>query len=215
MEDALLEGFRAGKRDALERVYWLHVETVETLVRRGLCRVGRFSAADLADVVQEVFEKAFGKKARAAYDGEREYGPFLRQLARHTLYDWLRRRNKEIVRDLDPDALIAEAEPGRDPGPYPAELVLVTEAFVEGLAPDLKAVHERRFQAAESQEHAARVLGISRQNLRTLERRLLDGLRRALRDREHEQRQLAFPSPEHASGAVLMAPSSLPPRHRG
>lgn len=193
MEEALLQGFRAGRRDALERLYWQHVEAVETLVRRGLCRVGCFSAADLADVVQDVFAKAFSRKARAAYDGEREYGPFLRQLARNTLYDWLRRRNKEILRDLDAEALIAETGPGS--GAFPADLVLVTEAFVEGLAPDLKAVHERRFEAAESQEHAARVLGISRQNLRTLERRLLDGLRRALRERDADERPLAFPAP--------------------
>jgi RNA polymerase sigma-70 factor (ECF subfamily) len=194
MEDKLLAAFRLGQRDALESIYWLHVEAVETLVRRGLCRVHRFSAADLADVVQEVFAKAFSVKARSAYDGERDYGPFLLQLARNTLYDWLRRRNKEVLRDLDPDALVAEGDPTRDPGPFPAELVLTTVTFLEGLTPELRAVHERRFQAAESQERAAQALGISRQNLRTLERRLLDGLRRALRKSERDEPRLAFPA---------------------
>jgi DNA-directed RNA polymerase specialized sigma24 family protein len=55
MKVELLEPFRRGDRAALEEVYREHVERVERFVRSGLYRVGFFSAANLADLVQEVF----------------------------------------------------------------------------------------------------------------------------------------------------------------
>src|SRR5262245_58713871 len=105
MDRELLDGFRAGRREALERVYWANVDGIETLVQAGLRRSQQFSPANLADLVQEIFAKAFSKKARAAYDGQRDYGPFLRQLARNTLIDWLRARGRELAGDFDLEAL--------------------------------------------------------------------------------------------------------------
>src|SRR6185369_1303082 len=81
MDRELLAEFREGSRQALERIYWLHVASIELLVQVGLRRSQQFSPANLADLVQEVFAKAFSKKARLAYDGERDFGPYLRQLA--------------------------------------------------------------------------------------------------------------------------------------
>jgi len=186
MELALLDGFRAGRREALERVYWEHVDAIETLVRAGLRRSQQFTPANLADLVQEIFAKAFSGKARAAYDGERDYGPFIRQLARNTLTDWLRARGRELAGDLDLEGLAEARHPSSDADPalFPAHLVAITQRFVRDLSPELRGVHERRFLAAESQARAAESLGISRQTLRTLERRLLDGLRREIREAE-------------------------------
>jgi RNA polymerase sigma factor (sigma-70 family) len=186
---AELEAFRAGRRETLERIYWEHVDAVERLVRGGLQRAGRFTTASLEDVVQEIFAKAFSEKARASYDGEREYGPFIRQLARNALIDWLRRATKEVAGGADMAALIDGAEEdAKEAAPFDEELVRATARFVDGLEPELKRVHERRFLAGESQESAAQALGISRQNLRTLERRLLDSLRRELRNLERPAR---------------------------
>lgn len=196
MERRLWEAFRAGNRRAIERVYWEHVEQIETLVRVGLCRAGRFSPANLADVVQEVFAKAFSAKSRAAYDGQRDYVPFLRQTARNALIDWLRRQRREIIPALDFDDLVEGiASEEASQSPFAPELTAAVQAFVQGLEPGLRAVHERRFLAGESQERAAQALGISRQNLRTLERRLLDGLRRELHKLESSDAPVAFFQP--------------------
>jgi len=178
----LAHALRTGCHEALERLYSEHHADVERLVRIALQRARRYSRADASDVVQDVFAKAFSSTARAAYDGEREYGPFLRRIARNTVIDWLRRTKHEAMRRvelswaLDAPASLASVEEA----PFTPDLLAVARRFLVGLNPELKAVHEQRFLAADSQAMAAQKLGISRQNLRTLERRLLAGLRREI-----------------------------------
>jgi RNA polymerase sigma factor (sigma-70 family) len=182
MDSALLEAFRRGERGALERVYRDHVDDVETFLRFRLARAGRLTASSLADLVQDVFVKAFADKGRAGYDGAREYQPYLRALARNLLVDWLRRSLRETTEVREIEALVdAEASEREQNEFFAPELVAATARYVETLPPELKGVHERRFVQAEPQLSAAQALGISRQNLRTLERKLVDGLRRALR----------------------------------
>jgi RNA polymerase sigma factor (sigma-70 family) len=197
MEPRLWEAFREGKRAALERVYWDHIDQVETLVRVGLLRAGQFSAANVADVVQEVFAKAFAAKSRAAYDGVREYTPFLRQIARNALVDWLRVQRREGFPTLELDDLV-DGLPTEHEDPrslFDPELLSVVQRFVQELEPPLRAVHDRRFLAAESQHQVAIALGISRQNVRTLERRLLTSLRREIRNVQRDNGSLIFFQP--------------------
>lgn len=178
----LAHAIRNGHRAVLEQLYQQHVLDVERVVRAALFRARRFSRADVSDVVQDVFAKAFSIHVRAAYDGVREYGPFLRRIAINTVVDWLRRtkreagRSVELTGSLEVAVLISDTEDD----PFSHELIAVTERYVFSLNPELKAVHDRRFLAADSQAMAAKKLGISRQNLRTLERRLLAGLRREI-----------------------------------
>jgi len=183
MEMQLLASFRAGRPEALERIYCENQRAIRTLLHARLRRSGHLSAANLADLVQDVFAKAFSTKARLAYDGEREYGPFLKKLATNTLIDWLRCQRREIAHDIDLNA-VAEAQftSSAPTTRFPPDLIAITSHFVHELPPELRRVHERRFLASESQGTAAEALGISRQTLRTLERRLLDRLRRELRD---------------------------------
>ncbi|HEX6275181.1 MAG TPA: RNA polymerase sigma factor [Polyangiaceae bacterium] len=182
MDPALLEAFRRGERGALERVYRDHVDDVETFLRSRLARAGRLTAATLADLVQDVFLKAFAEKARASYDGEREYQPYLRALARNLLVDWLRRSLREATEVREIEAVVdAEVDERQQDELFAPELVAATVRYVETLPPELRGVLERRFVEAQPQVTAAQALGISRQNLRTLERKLVDGLRRALR----------------------------------
>jgi hypothetical protein len=68
-------------------------------------------------------------------------------------------------------------------------------SYLKDLPPELVAVHERRFVAAESQERAAEALGISRQSLRTLEKKLVDGLRRQIRRANLRDGELVFSQP--------------------
>jgi RNA polymerase sigma-70 factor, ECF subfamily len=185
----LLQRFRAGDRDALEEVYWAYVDKIEKIARHGVLlpgsgggRVGRRNQPqDLADLVQEVFIKAFAPPARKAYDGLRDYGPFVFTLARNVIVDWARRHGREIPtlstemeRLADAPALDRE-----DAAIDAADLAIVT-AFVNGLSPELRAVHDARHRRGLSQRAAADSLGLSRQTLRTMEQQLRDGLRRAL-----------------------------------
>jgi RNA polymerase sigma-70 factor (ECF subfamily) len=175
--------FRRGDREAAEKVYRDHIEMVERHVRTALFRAGKLSAANLADVVQDVFTKAFSRSARESYDGSREYAPFLMTIARNALVDWLRKSGRELPEsNLEihfapalSSAWVAENET------YGPELLAAVSNYVENLPAPLRAVHERRFIAAEPQERAAEALGISRQNLRTLERKLVEGLKRAIK----------------------------------
>jgi RNA polymerase sigma-70 factor (ECF subfamily) len=204
MDPGLLEAFRRGERAALERVYREHVEGVEAFLRSRLARAGRLSPPILADLVQEVFMKAFAERARASYDGTRDYRPYLIALARNMLIDWLRRSRREVSEPRELEALI-DAEDG-DPTAaelFPPELVAATSRYLAALPPELKAVHERRFVNAEPQVSAAQALGISRQNLRTLERKLVQGLRRALR--RVQSHELALP-PTNPTGTRSRSP---------
>jgi DNA-directed RNA polymerase specialized sigma24 family protein len=96
--------------------------------------------------------------------------------------DWLRRAGRERSDGRSLEALLdaAPVDPSAD-DLFPAELVRITASYVQSLSPELKSVHERRFIDAEAQRSAAEALGMSRQNLRTLERKLVDGLRRELK----------------------------------
>jgi len=184
MDADLLRGFRKGDREALTRVYRLHIDDVENLVRRALVRLGLLTAANLADVVQEGFLRAFSERARLGYDGLREYRPYLLTVARNVVMDWARRHGREIpTADLPDDGPPDAAEPGiaDEAVGFPQPVVALAAAYVQGLSPELGAVHHRRFVLTEPQRQAADALGISRQTLRTRERKLVTGLRRALR----------------------------------
>ena len=183
MDLALQRAFRRGDHDALEAVYRQYVGDVERFVRRTLGRMGRFAPSDLADIVQDVFVKAFARAARESYDGERAYGPFLLTITRNVVIDWARRSGREIPGS---DALAgtleqaAAGEPEESP-PFAAALVAATNAYVEKLPEDLRGVHRQRFVLGLPQRQAADALGISRQTLRTLEKKLVVGLRKELR----------------------------------
>jgi RNA polymerase sigma-70 factor (ECF subfamily) len=202
MDRALLESFRRGDRAALERVYRMHVDSVERFVAARLARAGRFSGANLADLVQDIFLRAFAESARNSYDGERDYDPFLLTIARNVLIDWLRRGNRELVDARTLEALVdSTAGEPVDSELFEPELVSATQSYVESLSPELRDVHERRFVRAEPQRSAAEALGVSRQNLRTLERKLVDGLRRALRHAELGQKVTNIAQPKRRSSA--------------
>src|SRR4051812_8326090 len=188
----LLLAFREGKREALEQVYRAYVRSVErylySLWRGGGDGADAMPAAVVADVVQEVFIRAFSIPARLAYDGLRDYGPYLATIARNCFIDVLRAHRREVlVAPADLPADIGEApepEAWCDP-----RTLAVLEAYVAQLPPILKGVFLERFAAERSQEDASSALGISRRTLRTSEERLRRGLRKALVRAGISQRQ--------------------------
>src|SRR5262245_29195360 len=208
MDRELLGRFRSGDRSALAEVYRAHIDEVERVVRGGLFGMRQFSPANLADVIQEVFLKAFAPKARSSYDGERPYAPFLMTVAHNVLVDWGRRHGREA--DVERQAVLQEAlnrQAANDVSAFDASLLATTKKYVESLPPDMMAVHHHRFVLAEPQRQAAEKLGMTRQNLRTLERKLVDCLRAHLEgDEAGETSAAASQSELDATREVVNAP---------
>ena len=174
-----LQRFRAGERPFLEKVYFAYVGEVEAYVRRFVAH-GRPRGArcDVGDLVQEAFVRAFGDKARHAFDGQRDYGPFLGALVRNLMIDWARRNGRELpTQDVDQ---FAEASPPSEPEWADPETMSEVNAYLGELPPELSQVHEFRYVQCRSQDETCSALGISRQTLRTREKHLRDGLRRRL-----------------------------------
>jgi RNA polymerase sigma-70 factor (ECF subfamily) len=181
MEPGLIRAFRRADHDALERVYRLHVGDVERVVRRALLRIGRLQAANLADIVQDVFEKAFSIAGREGYDGSRDYLPYLMTITHNAFIDWTRRLGREIPGSHIIEVLERNAEaPASEEPIFTSSIIALTNNYLAELPAELLAVHRQRFGLAIPQRQAAEALGISRQSLRTLEKKLVAGLRRRL-----------------------------------
>jgi RNA polymerase sigma-70 factor, ECF subfamily len=179
-----LEGFRSGERAVLARVYSEYVDEVESFVRSFFASQYQrhrlaFRAVDLEDVVQEIFTRAFSRTARLAFDVERPYGPFLGALARNLVVDWSRRRYPKITPE-DVELLGANEAPEEPPWADAESMRLVND-YIARLSPELREIHELRYVSSRTQQEACKALGISRQQLRTRETHLRDGLRRVLK----------------------------------
>src|SRR5947207_9223725 len=102
----LLRRFREGDEEALRSVYWQCVDFVTrtaAAVLRG-CAAGTPRgpdelAGELADVVQDVFVKAFAPEARRRFDASRPYKPYLAQIARNTAVDHWREMRRYVPSD--------------------------------------------------------------------------------------------------------------------
>jgi RNA polymerase sigma-70 factor (ECF subfamily) len=201
----LLPRFRRGDRDACEAVYWFYVSRVETIAWAAVSRGGGLGRetplarrAEVADLVQDIFMKAFTEKARLGYDGLRPYAPYLYAIARNVVVDAARARGREIpTEDGDLEAFLHET---REPAAGYADsgTIEVVERFIRSLPSELRAIHEKRYVAGLSQQDAANELGLSRQTVRTLEGRLHQGLQRALQAVEREHTVVYVPAREEA-----------------
>jgi len=187
---SLLDGFRAGRPEALTTVYWEYVRRIEQLLSTGFdlrsqgTRIRGVGGKphDLADLVQEVFARAFSEKGRRGYDGLRDYGPYLYAIARNILIDRSRAQGREITIPFARlEAAIDAQTEAPDPPPWAAPATMkVVEEYLAALPQDLREVHKLRYEEGHSQEQAAEKLGVGRQTLRTLEQRLRNGLAAAL-----------------------------------
>jgi RNA polymerase sigma factor (sigma-70 family) len=179
----LLEAFRRGERWALERVYRAYVRRLDGYLH-ALARAAHApelaEPSVIADSLQEIFVRALAPNARAAFDGERPYGPYLRRIARNFFVDRLRARGLalEVPFDVLPDA--SDGGPPEYDGPADPRVRAVLSAYLASLPPPLAAIYEQRFVLGNSQESSCAALRITRRRLRTDEARLLSGLRRAL-----------------------------------
>ena len=207
-DPALLVGLREGRREALERIYRAYARPVE----RYLHALARASGADrvvgaglIADLVQEVFTRAFSADTRLRYDGRRDFGQYVAGIARNCFIDALRARKREVPTDpgaLPPDLEGAIREPEEG---YDRRTLSVLAAYLAGLPAELALTYQQRFVLDRTQEEASAALGISRRTLRTRERQLRAGLRRALARANISLRELASNAAPSVSNAPLTA----------
>jgi DNA-directed RNA polymerase specialized sigma24 family protein len=99
--------------------------------------------------------------------------------------DALRLQQREVlaaVSEIEAWLALEEASPADDPSGWidPVTLARVRE-YLSRLPLDLQSVHHRRYVLDEAQEVAADALGLSRQRIRTLEKKLRLGLARELK----------------------------------
>ncbi len=185
----LLIRFRAGEAPALHAVYERYCDLVSVVVKRGVFLDGRLLSGamhrqDWRDLVHACFARAFSESARKSYDGMREYKPYLLTLCRNVIIDWAKKhRHDRLATSLEQGDMNAVAAPEafeNDPWLDPT-LVALTTRYVESLPTDLAAVHQQRYVLCATQDVAAQTLGLSRQQLRTQENRLREGVRKFLR----------------------------------
>jgi RNA polymerase sigma-70 factor, ECF subfamily len=180
----LLEGFRRGDPRSLERVYLAYVHSVQRRVRQ-LVRTTHApelaQASTTADLVQDVFVRAFGDTARHQYDPSRDYEPYLVGIARHRWVDLLRARGREVL--TSPEAMEDSAVPVELEAPGDLVVLSVLRDYVASLPEPLRVVYEQRFVHGSSQQRACDALGLSRRTLRTLEEHLRRGVKLALQAR--------------------------------
>ena len=185
----LLDAFRKGDRAALTEVYTAYAGEVARLLQRG-CRLGGGHSAPGVkdpqrhrDLVQETFLKAFTGPARLAYDGLRDYRPYVLRIARNLLVDEARTGGRLVpVEDPQGDVEILDATPEEDLEWQ--RLRTATLAYCAGIAGPLRDFVRLRFEEDLSQRDVAERLAVTRRQVRTWEDEVRDGLRRHLQECE-------------------------------
>lgn len=196
----LLERFRRGERAALAAVYERYVDEVATLARRGFtiessghAYVRGATGDGERELVQETFVRAFGEKARLAYDGVSPYRPYLLRVTKNLMIDRYRAAQKEAkhvelpasgVGDLDA-LLAANAELTAD---EPVDLdwkaqLAATAEYLATLDEESRRIVALRFEDELSQDEVAARVGCTRRRVRSVEARAQAELRVYLRER--------------------------------
>jgi RNA polymerase sigma factor (sigma-70 family) len=169
----LLQPFREGRREVLERVYRTYRRSVERNLR----------ASARAHGAQEVFLRAFSEAARTGYDGRRAFAPYLGSILRNCLIDALRARGREVLREPGEPCLEPELEgvfERHDEVAHDPKLASLLTNYVAGLPPALASIYWQRFVLGQSQVQTSLALGLSRGGVRNAEKKLCGGLRLVL-----------------------------------
>ena len=200
---ALLDRFRRGERAALAAVYDLYVDDVATLARRGFTIESSGHAyvrgADRDgeyELVQDTFVRAFGEKARLAYDGLQPYRPYLLRITKNLMIDRFRlqqRAAREVELDRpdvhgvgDIDAVLAANTELGGEDPVDLHWKTLQAAAAEHLATldaESRQLIALRFDEELSQDDTAARMSCSRRRIRTVEDRVRRGLHKWLQRR--------------------------------
>ena len=184
---ARLEALQRGEPRAFEEIYRLHAPALRRLLSRQLrtcgVRDGTSPCPDLEDLIHEAFIRAFGSSARRTYDPSRRYEPFLAAIARNVVRDHLRRARLER-RSLRSLARSDGELPQRDAphslqSPHSLDILAMRRLreAMRSLSTRQKELLHVRFYEETSQRQAAKLMGFSYQEIRTLELKLWRQLR--------------------------------------
>ena len=189
-----LDAFRRGDRQALAEIFSWYARDVATLLRNGF-HVGEVGvsipgACDRErerDLLQEVFARAFAKRARLAFNGLSPYRMYLMRIAKNLLVDEVRRRDRHApMKPVEVAALLDAEEVTNPPSPENElqfqHLRAATQRYRASLTSELSQFVQLRFEEGLSQQDLADRLGLSRRQIRGLEHTVVEGLRRFLRD---------------------------------
>jgi RNA polymerase sigma factor (sigma-70 family) len=195
----LLDRFRRGDREALTEVYYRFVDDVATLARRGFTMEssGHVYARGLdadgeRELVQDTFAKAFAESARIAYDGVSPYRPYLLRITKNLMIDRYRAAQRPTV-DIDETgigdidqflAANAELAGGEEPEDlHWKQLRGATTEYVASLDDESRQLIALRFAEELSQDETAARMKCTRRRVRTIEDRVVAGLRKSLQKR--------------------------------
>lgn len=190
----VLDGYRAGRADALERVYRQYVTLVEAMVRRGFIigdgtkRIpGQRDPEVQRELVQEVFARALSAQARTRYDGLRPFRSYVLRITRNLMID----RARKLASEPERDALVIDEHDGSfelgPDTPSPEEeltwrrLRTETTRYLAGCSEEMKTFATLRYEQDLSQQSVAEVMAVSRRKVRSLEARIERGLRSHLK----------------------------------
>jgi RNA polymerase sigma-70 factor (ECF subfamily) len=179
-DEAWLEAFQRGDRDAFARCYEDYIGTVSWAVGQVLRGVDRET------VVHDVFCRLFGEpELRRNFTGG-NFGAWLITVARHQAIDFRRKMDRELP--TDPGSLGGGHHgDGDSDGDSALELRSLVQRFLRILPPKWEGVFRARFLEHLDQRSAARKLGLGRTTLAYQEMQIRRRLRRFVLTCEREQ----------------------------
>lgn len=187
---ALLDGFRRGETAALERVFDHYAPSVAKWASGGFVLKSRHgshrftgfrSAADLHDVIHEVFRAAFEPRARQSYSGLTAYEGYLFIITRNLVAKRMGHRNLEVFEEASKLERIASEEPTPEETAAREEERNIVRAFLTTLDDDQTRFVALRFTEQRSQAEVGEALGWSRKKVRIQEESIRRNLTRFLK----------------------------------
>lgn len=172
----LLEGFRAGKPDALRRVYLHYAPSLYAYLRSGFSVKSRgqwFSIRGITDpvtqenVVQETFARCFRPGPRASYDGMRPFLPYLKTACHRILIEEKRHDRWVHVSSDELDNVQVGERPSAQELLETQEVQVLIRELLASLPDREQQVFSAIFEEGDSQQQAAERLGLGRMQVRT------------------------------------------------
>lgn len=190
---ALLEGFRKGTAEALQKVYECYFPGVANYLRFGFsftsggrsCRYrGTRSTFDIEDKLHDVFARAFTERARLSYDGISPYGIYLRTIARNLIIDDFRKKEHALLdyhfEDLpEPSGsdagaydFVAKAHLNPEEHAEQAQIEALVQRFTGELPTRERTIYALRFEQGLEHQDIMERTGISVAKVKTSEERI-------------------------------------------
>lgn len=124
-------------------------------------------------LVHETFSRAFAHRARMAYDGITPYAGYLCRVARNFMITEARAaKHAPMLTHSGELPDLESLQPSPEETAQTEQLVTLAREFLTTRPEDERQVFDARFRHSESQEMAARRLGVSRMVVRRAEARL-------------------------------------------